>query len=77
MFEGVPVSRACHNLLQSGRSRLQAAILRVHIGPRGERWIGVPEPRGDDRDRDSLRVHDAGAGVPFVVQPNRFDHGDC
>jgi hypothetical protein len=65
------VSRACHNFLQSGRSCLQAAVLRVHIGPHGERWIGVPEPCGDHRDRYRLRVHDAGAGMPRVVQPNR------
>jgi hypothetical protein len=64
------VSRACHNLLQSGRSRRQGAVLRVHIGPHGERRIGVTEPRGDDCDRDSLRVHDAGTGMPRIVQPD-------
>ena len=68
MFEGISVSRACHNLLQSGRSSRQGAVLRVHIGPHGERRIGVPQPRGDDRDRD--RLHDAGAGMPRIVQPD-------
>jgi hypothetical protein len=42
----------------------------MYIGPHGERRVGVPEPRGDDRDRDGLRVHDAGAGMPCIVQPN-------
>jgi hypothetical protein len=64
------VSRRCHNLLQSRRGRRQCAVLRMYIGPHGERRVGVPEPRGDDRDRDGLRVHDAGAGMPCIVQPN-------
>jgi hypothetical protein len=43
-------SRECHNLLQSGRSPLQRVVLRMHIGPHGERRISVPEPSSDNRD---------------------------
>ena len=64
------MSRRCHNLLQSVRSHIQGAVLCVHIGPHSERWIGVPEPRGDHCDGHRLRMHDAGARMPRVVQPD-------
>lgn len=64
-----------NNALQCRRGDLQCVVLAVDVDPHRERGIGVPEPRRDDRDRHALRVHEAGARVPRVVQADASHFG--
>ena len=63
------MSRQCHNLLKSGRGTLQHVALGMHVGARGERWVGVPEAIGDDRDRHGSWVATGKFGCGTIPNP--------